>query len=60
MNAGGPVKSMAWCPTPHRTTADQYLALHAYNSHSKMHKINQLHKYDSVVQIWNCGPLNGR
>ena len=60
INGGGPVKSMAWCPTRLTDTTDQYLAVYAYSSTKTKHKMNQLYKYESVLQIWNCGTLENQ
>jgi len=61
---GGPIHSVAWCPTPVPTPSlppverDQYLAVSAFRNEDNLKTATLSHfsaKY--VIQIWNCGKL---
>lgn len=63
---GGPIHSVAWCPTPIETSTnhverDQYLAVSAFKEEDRFRSSTQSSfssKY--VIQIWNCGKLRNQ
>ncbi|KAK7878714.1 hypothetical protein WMY93_030953 [Mugilogobius chulae] len=55
---GGPVWSMEWCPTPDRSTAQQYLALSCHRSMDEKHHAHQVYSGPGLVQVWSLGSLH--
>ncbi|CAI9739744.1 general transcription factor 3C polypeptide 2-like isoform X2 [Octopus vulgaris] len=57
---GGPVWCAVWCPIP--TTegigADQYVAVYSHKHMDETNVVKKAFSKTTVIQIWNCGPLN--
>ena len=57
---GGPVWCAVWCPLPttEGVNADQYLAVYSHKHMDETNVVKKAFTKTTVIQIWNCGPLN--
>lgn len=57
---GGPVWCAVWCPIPttEGVNADQYMAVYSHKHMDETNVVKKAFTKTTVIQIWNCGPLN--
>ncbi|CAH1793672.1 unnamed protein product [Owenia fusiformis] len=59
--AGGPVWSLAWCPTPvTEPNATQYLAVGSHRDANETYSCKYQSSSNGMIQIWNCGALHSK
>jgi WD40 repeat protein len=55
--AGGPVISVAWCPTLVSQTEDQILAVSTLSSMNVVPKLKDATSDSGLIQLWNLGKM---
>lgn len=58
---GGPISSLAWAPTPHKSgNVDQILAVSIELTTNKRFYINRHYTDSGLIQFWNFGKLSNK